>query len=104
MQRGPTVKFRHLSLLQIIPFLALGLGVDDMFLLAHTYAENANNEYISYKVSNTFNYPVFVICIIYFPQHMQRFYCFVNRVDFQPGTVALKKVLFDLVYFETEVV
>ena len=36
---------------QIIPFLALGLGVDDMFLLAHTYAENANNEHISYKVS-----------------------------------------------------
>ena len=36
---------------QILPFLALGLGVDDMFLIAHTYAENANNEYISYKVN-----------------------------------------------------
>ena len=24
---------------QIIPFLALGLGVDDMFLIAHTYSE-----------------------------------------------------------------
>ena len=26
--------------LQIIPFFALGLGVDDMFLIAHTYFEN----------------------------------------------------------------
>ncbi|XP_023227084.1 protein patched homolog 1-like, partial [Centruroides sculpturatus] len=30
------------STTQIVPFLALGLGVDDMFLLAHTYGENAN--------------------------------------------------------------
>ncbi|XP_064605910.1 protein patched homolog 1-like [Liolophura sinensis] len=28
------------STTQIIPFLALGLGVDDMFLIAHTYSEN----------------------------------------------------------------
>ncbi|XP_076353489.1 protein patched-like isoform X1 [Tachypleus tridentatus] len=28
------------STTQIVPFLALGLGVDDMFLMAHTYAEN----------------------------------------------------------------
>ncbi|GAB6028772.1 hypothetical protein CHUAL_004588 [Chamberlinius hualienensis] len=28
------------STTQIVPFLALGLGVDDMFLLAHTYAGN----------------------------------------------------------------
>ncbi|XP_037090839.1 protein patched-like [Pollicipes pollicipes] len=28
------------STTQIIPFLALGLGVDDMFLMAHTYAES----------------------------------------------------------------
>ncbi|PVD22694.1 hypothetical protein C0Q70_15950 [Pomacea canaliculata] len=31
------------STTQIIPFLALGLGVDDMFLLAHTYAECSKN-------------------------------------------------------------
>ncbi|KAK3783201.1 hypothetical protein RRG08_046993 [Elysia crispata] len=30
------------STTQIIPFLALGLGVDDMFLIAHTYHENAD--------------------------------------------------------------
>ena len=28
------------SVFQIIPFLALGLGVDDMFLMAHTYSES----------------------------------------------------------------
>lgn len=37
--------------LQIIPFLALGLGVDDMFLIAHTYAENGNNQNIPHAVS-----------------------------------------------------
>lgn len=31
---------------QIIPFLALGLGVDDMFLIAHTYSENAEKKNI----------------------------------------------------------
>ncbi|GFR79109.1 protein patched homolog 1 [Elysia marginata] len=30
------------STTQIIPFLALGLGVDDMFLIAHTYHENVD--------------------------------------------------------------
>uniref|UniRef100_T1IK20 SSD domain-containing protein n=1 Tax=Strigamia maritima TaxID=126957 RepID=T1IK20_STRMM len=32
------------STTQIVPFLALGLGVDDIFLLTHTYAENVTNE------------------------------------------------------------
>ncbi|GAB1608434.1 protein patched homolog 1-like [Argonauta hians] len=36
------IKF-NASTTQIVPFLALGLGVDDMFLIAHTYAENSNN-------------------------------------------------------------
>ncbi|BFZ16560.1 hypothetical protein BsWGS_19599 [Bradybaena similaris] len=31
------------STTQIIPFLALGLGVDDMFLIAHTFYENADH-------------------------------------------------------------
>lgn len=29
---------------QIVPFLALGLGVDNMFLLTHIYAEQNNND------------------------------------------------------------
>ncbi|XP_045158248.1 protein patched homolog 1-like isoform X2 [Mercenaria mercenaria] len=37
------------STTQIIPFLALGLGVNDMFLITHTYAENANNDNIPFK-------------------------------------------------------
>ncbi|XP_050403061.1 protein patched homolog 1 isoform X2 [Patella vulgata] len=36
------IKF-NASTTQIIPFLALGLGVDDMFLIAHTYAEHAKD-------------------------------------------------------------
>ncbi|KAK7100530.1 hypothetical protein V1264_023464 [Littorina saxatilis] len=31
------------STTQIIPFLALGLGVDDMFLIAHTYSETSKH-------------------------------------------------------------
>ncbi|XP_052776119.1 protein patched homolog 1-like isoform X1 [Mya arenaria] len=37
------------STTQIIPFLALGLGVNDMFLITHTYAENANKDNIPHK-------------------------------------------------------
>lgn len=34
---------------QIIPFLALGLGVDDIFLMAHTYGENSANKHIDFN-------------------------------------------------------
>ncbi|XP_061192639.1 protein patched homolog 1-like [Saccostrea echinata] len=34
---------------QIIPFLALGLGVDDIFLMAHTYGENSANKHIAFN-------------------------------------------------------
>lgn len=33
--------------LQIIPFLALGLGVNDLFLLTHTYAEEGGENGLS---------------------------------------------------------
>ncbi|CAH1772357.1 unnamed protein product, partial [Owenia fusiformis] len=36
------------STTQIIPFLALGLGVDDMFLIALTFAENSRKDDIPY--------------------------------------------------------
>jgi len=39
---------------QIIPFLALGLGVDDMFLIAHTYSENGQKKSIPFSVSASF--------------------------------------------------
>lgn len=38
---------------QIVPFLALGLGVDSMFLLAHTYAEHVVNPAIAHEVSKS---------------------------------------------------
>lgn len=41
--------------LQIIPFLALGLGVDDIFLMAHTYGENSANKHIAFDVRLAFS-------------------------------------------------
>lgn len=37
------------SLCQVLPFLALGIGVDDMFLLAHAFTETS--QHIPFKVS-----------------------------------------------------
>ena len=44
------------STTQIIPFLALGLGVDDMFLIAHTYHENA--DLVPSQVRETLTYAI----------------------------------------------
>ena len=38
---------------QIVPFLALGLGVDSMFLLIHTFSLQTQMD-ISYQVGNVF--------------------------------------------------
>ena len=37
--------------LQVLPFLALGLGVDDMFLLAHSYSSLAQRADTRHLVS-----------------------------------------------------
>lgn len=36
---------------QVLPFLALGVGVDDVFLLAHAFSETGQNKRIPFEVS-----------------------------------------------------
>lgn len=40
---------------QIVPFLALGLGLDNMFLLTHTYTSQANSD-LQFEVSERFGH------------------------------------------------
>lgn len=35
---------------QIVPFIALGLGVDDMFVMAYSYAHTSSSQHIQYQV------------------------------------------------------
>lgn len=37
-------------LLMVLPFLALGVGVDDVFLLAHAFSETGQNKRIPFEV------------------------------------------------------
>lgn len=37
--------------LQVLPFLALGVGVDDVFLLAHAFSETGQNKRIPFEVN-----------------------------------------------------
>lgn len=39
-----------LFLPQVLPFLALGVGVDDVFLLAHAFSETGQNKRIPFEV------------------------------------------------------
>ena len=45
---------------QIVPFLALGLGVDSMFLLIHTFSLQTQMD-ISYQVSTIFKPTVVIL-------------------------------------------
>lgn len=36
--------------MQVLPFLALGVGVDDVFLLAHAFSETGQNKRIPFEV------------------------------------------------------
>lgn len=48
---------------QIVPFLALGLGVDNMFLLTHIYAKQTNSD-AQFDVSLMFCYSCTILIII----------------------------------------
>lgn len=40
----------HSVVPQVLPFLALGVGVDDVFLLAHAFSETGQNKRIPFEV------------------------------------------------------
>lgn len=50
----PSLNFVRLSVCvcaqQVLPFLALGVGVDDVFLLAHAFSETGQNKRIPFEV------------------------------------------------------
>uniref|UniRef100_A0A4W5M6M1 Patched 1 n=1 Tax=Hucho hucho TaxID=62062 RepID=A0A4W5M6M1_9TELE len=53
----------------VLPFLALGVGVDDVFLLAHAFSETGQNKRIPFEVrhnnSNTISFnPLFPVCVL----------------------------------------
>lgn len=41
----------------MLPFLALGVGVDDVFLLAHAFSETGQNKRIPFEVRRTARAP-----------------------------------------------
>lgn len=43
---------QEVFMLQVLPFLALGVGVDDVFLLAHAFSETGQNKRIPFEVSH----------------------------------------------------
>lgn len=42
--------FLFCSFPKVLPFLALGVGVDDVFLLAHAFSETGQNKRIPFEV------------------------------------------------------